>query len=153
MWTRHAQAGCSLWLSSTEKDSFEGWHDGYKRLEDEVKHRRLIELDKEACHLVVEDTLEMAAAHEVELFFHCAEHCQVEETAGGYLLSRDGITVTLKLPPNGNARAGARQPRADAGLGVAQLPPALADRDHRRRAKLAAATQLRTEIRIERPKT
>ena len=46
MWLRHARSACSLWLSSTEQDSFEGWHDGYMRLEDPVKHRRLIELDK-----------------------------------------------------------------------------------------------------------
>ena len=32
MWLRKARAGCSLWLSSAEQDSFEGWHDGYMRL-------------------------------------------------------------------------------------------------------------------------
>jgi hypothetical protein len=103
MWTRHARAGCSLWLSSTEKDSFEGWHDGYARLEDPVKHRRLIELDKEARHFLIEDSLEMAAEHEVELFFHCAEQCAVEETADGYALTRDGIRVELSLPPGGTS--------------------------------------------------
>ena len=101
MWTRHARVGCSLWLSSGDKDSFEGWHDGYKRLEDPVMHRRLIELDKEACHLLVEDTLEMGGEHEVELFFHCAEHCAVEETPEGYALTRDGIRVELALPHGG----------------------------------------------------
>ncbi len=50
MWLKKANAGCSLWLSSAEKDCFEGWHDGYRRLDDPVKHRRLIELDKRAPH-------------------------------------------------------------------------------------------------------
>jgi hypothetical protein len=101
MWLHHARIGCSLWLSSTEKDTFEGWHEGYARLADPVKHRRLIELDKEARHFLVEDSVEMAAEHEVELFFHCAEECEVDETADGYVLSRDGIAVRLALPQNG----------------------------------------------------
>jgi hypothetical protein len=96
---KHARAGCSLWLSSTEKDSFEGWHDGYSRLEDPVKHRRLIELDKRARRILVEDTLEMADEHEIELFFHCAEDCQVEAVEGGYLVGRDDVpAVKLLLP-------------------------------------------------------
>jgi len=101
MWTRHARVGCGLWLSSADRDSFEGWHDGYARLEDPVKHRRLIELDKEARHLVVEDRVEMAAEHDVELFFHCAEGCAVEETAEGYALARDGMRLEMKLPEGG----------------------------------------------------
>src|SRR6185503_12624960 len=55
----------------------------------------------EAHHLKVEDALEMTAEHEVELFFHCAEQCAVEETADGYALSRDGMRVELKLPAGG----------------------------------------------------
>src|SRR5690606_4806822 len=66
LWLRKARAGCSLWLSSAQKDTFEGWHDGYLRLPDPVKHRRLLELDKAARILVVEDTLEMSEAHDVE---------------------------------------------------------------------------------------
>ncbi|MEA3195206.1 MAG: hypothetical protein QOD26_3539 [Betaproteobacteria bacterium] len=99
MWMKHARAGCSLWLSSTEKDSFEGWHDGYTRLEDPVKHRRLIELDKRARRILVEDTIEAGDEHEVELFFHCAEDCQVEAVEGGYLIGRGDIpAVKLLLP-------------------------------------------------------
>jgi heparinase II/III-like protein len=103
MWVKHARAGCGLWLSSAEKDSFEGWHDGYTRLADPVKHRRLLELDKPARRLVIEDSLDMAAAHEVELAFHCAEQCRVTPTSGGYAVERDGITLLLLLPPNGTA--------------------------------------------------
>jgi hypothetical protein len=99
MWMRHARAGCSLWLSSTEKDSFEGWHDGYARLEDPVKHRRLVELDKRARTILVEDTIEAADEHEIELFFHCAEDCQIEAVEGGYLVGRDDVpAVKLLLP-------------------------------------------------------
>jgi hypothetical protein len=98
VWLAKARAGCSLWLSSAQKDSFEGWHDGYMRLEDPVKHRRLIELDKTARTLLVEDTLEMEEAHDVELLFHCSERCSVDACNGAYVLSRDGLSVTLTLP-------------------------------------------------------
>ena len=99
MWMKHARAGCSLWLSSTEKDSFEGWHDGYARLEDPVKHRRLIELDKKTRRILIEDTVEAEDEHEIELFFHCAEDCQVEAVPGGYRIGGDGVpAVQLLLP-------------------------------------------------------
>jgi len=104
MWLRHARAGCSLWLSSPEKDSFEGWHDGYLRLEDPVKHRRLVQLDKRARRVLIEDVLEMEDEHEVELFFHCSEACRVDPVPGGYVLERDGATVKLMLPASGEAR-------------------------------------------------
>jgi hypothetical protein len=98
MWLAKARAGCSLWLSSPEKDSFEGWHDGYMRLEDPVKHRRLIELDKRARRVLIEDTLEMGEEHEVELLFHCSERCTVDPVPGGYLISQGGIALKLALP-------------------------------------------------------
>jgi len=99
MWTRHARVGCGLWLSSTDKDTFEGWHDGYLRLEDPVKHRRLIELDKRSRRIVVEDTVEAQYEHEVELFFHCAEDCQVEAVEGGYLIGRGNVAAVKLLLP------------------------------------------------------
>jgi hypothetical protein len=101
LWLQKARAGCGLWLSSSEKDSFEGWHDGYMRLEDPVKHRRLIELDKGARRLLIEDSLEMGEEHEVELFFHCAEDCRVDAAGEGYRLERDGIALRLQLPGGG----------------------------------------------------
>jgi hypothetical protein len=106
MWTRHARSGCSLWLSSADKDSFEGWHDGYMRLEDPVKHRRLIELDKKARRLRIEDTLEMVEEHEVELLFHCAEDCQVDAVPEGYRVGRDDAAAAkLVLPAIASAQA------------------------------------------------
>jgi hypothetical protein len=98
MWLRKARAGCSLWLSSTDQDSFEGWHDGYMRLEDPVKHRRLIQLHKKARCVILEDTLEMEDEHDVELFFHCAEHCRLEAVEGGYLVSQGERSLRIRLP-------------------------------------------------------
>jgi hypothetical protein len=68
------------------------------RLPDPVKHRRLIELDKTARRLVIEDTLEMGEEHEVELLFHFSERCRVEATPAGYVVSQPGGSIRLTLP-------------------------------------------------------
>jgi hypothetical protein len=99
-----ARSGCSLWLSSAQKDTLEAWHDGYLYLDDPVKHRRLIELDKAARRVVVEDTLEMDEDHEVELFFHCHERCNVQPVDGGFLIVHGAEELRLQLPPVGEPR-------------------------------------------------
>src|SRR5688572_13117615 len=101
-WRKKARAGCSLWLSSPEKDSFEAWHDAYLRLDDPVKHRRLIELDKAARRVLIEDTLEMGEEHDVELFFHFSERCKVDPCPGGFVVTHDGISLTILLPEGGS---------------------------------------------------
>ena len=91
-----------MWLSSPEKDSFEAWHDAYLRLDDPVKHRRLIELDKPARRVLIEDTLEMGEEHDVELYFHFSEHCRVDPCPGGFVINHDGVSITLLLPEGGS---------------------------------------------------
>src|ERR671936_376617 len=149
MWVKHARAGCGLWLSSAEKDTFEGWHDGYMRLADPVKHRRLLELDKRARRLVIEDSLTMAEEHEVELFFHCAEDCRVDAVAEGYLVERDGIRLHLALPAGGSTEIyrGSLSPLCGwISRGFDRRAPTSTIVW---RAKLASPTLLRTEIAIQ----
>jgi hypothetical protein len=98
MWLRKAPAGCNLWRTSVERDVFEGWHGGYAGLADPVMHRRRIALEKRARRVVVEDTLQMAGTHDVELFFHCSECCRVSPISGGYALVQSGRTLRIKLP-------------------------------------------------------
>ena len=45
----------------------------------------------------------MRGAHDIELFFHCAEQCAVEPMTGGFLISRDGVQLKLVLPPSGDS--------------------------------------------------
>jgi hypothetical protein len=149
MWVKHARAGCGMWLSSAEKDTFEGWHDGYLRLPDPVKHRRLLQLDKRARRLVIEDSLAMAEEHEVELLFHWAEDCRVDAVADGFLIERDGITLRLALPAGGVAEIyrGSLAPLSGwISRGYDRRAPT---RTIVWRAKLAAQTLLRTEIAIQ----
>ena len=98
MWLRKANAAGRLCLSGAECDVFEGWHDGYRRLADPVLHWRRITLYKTLRCIVIEDTLEMSRAHEVELFFHCSEHCRVTQESGGYRLARRQRVLHLTLP-------------------------------------------------------
>ena len=104
LWLKRANAGCSLWLSSAHKDCLEAWHDGYVRLDDPVKHRRLIELDKAARRVRIEDTLQMEEDHEIELFFHCHELCQVQPIDHGFVIRRGEQSITLSLPQADKAR-------------------------------------------------
>ncbi len=146
LWLRHARAGCSLWLSTAEKDCFEGWHDGYARLAQPVKHRRLVELDKRNRRLVVEDHLDMAGEHEVELFFHCAEACSVDAIAGGFVVSRDGVQVKLVLPPCGDSSVHKGSTKPILGWVSRAFDRRVATHTLVWRARLAGPTELRTEL-------
>jgi len=150
MWLAKANAGCSLWLSSADKDCFEGWHDGYRRLDDQVKHRRLIELDKRARRIVVEDTLEMAEDHEVELFFHCHEESEVRAAGEGFVVRRGNAVVRLSLPKAAASAVqiyrGSLAPMAgwvSRAFDCRQPAPSIAWR-----ARLTGTSVLRTEILI-----
>lgn len=105
MWLGKADARCTLWRPSDESDIFEGCHDGYLRLADPVMHRRRITLHKAARRVVIEDILQMAGVHDIELFFHCSERCQVDPAPEGYTLRQTGRTLLLQLPQHGEASA------------------------------------------------
>jgi hypothetical protein len=98
MWLRKAHARCTAWRSSDERDVLEGWHDGYTRLSDPVVHRRRLSLEKATRRVLIEDALQMSAVHEIELFFHCSERCQVDPASDGYTVSQGGKTLFLRLP-------------------------------------------------------
>jgi hypothetical protein len=68
------------------------------QLPDPVTHRRRITFEKRGRRVIIEDTLLMSGVHDIELFFHCSESCQVDHAADGYRLSHEGPTIFLKLP-------------------------------------------------------
>jgi len=103
MWLRKANSGCAAWLSDAREDRFEGWHDGYARLEDPVMHSRTIHFDKRARLFVIEDALSMRGEHEVELFFHFDERCRVALDEDGCIAERDHLRLGLKLPERADA--------------------------------------------------
>lgn len=98
LWLRKAGAFRSVWQSDSDREVFEGWHDGYASRPDPVIHRRRITLEKSARRVIIEDRLEMAGTHSVELFFHCDERCRVEPSESGYRIARDGRAIVIRLP-------------------------------------------------------
>jgi heparinase II/III-like protein len=151
LWLKKANAGCSVWLSSAEKDCFEGWQDGYTRLADPVRHRRRIELDKAARRIVLEDTLDMAEDHEVELFFHCHEESRVVPAAEGFVVRRGEVALRLALPQAPGAKVelyrGSLAPMSgwvSRAFDSRQPAPTIAWR-----ARLTGPSVLRTEILVQ----
>ncbi len=148
MWLKKARAGCSQWSSTAEEDLFEGWQNGFMRLPDPVMHRRRITLDKAARRVIIEDSLQMAGEHDIDLFFHCSERCKADPLADGFVLRQGGRTISLKLPQTEGATARVYQGSTEPILGWVsrrfdqKLPaPTIAWR-----ARLAHNVVLRTEI-------
>jgi hypothetical protein len=107
--------GTFLWREATDcrlehfedTDEFvalRGSHDGYRRLSDPVIHRRGLRLFKKARMLVITDGLECHRAHDVELFFHFSEKCQLRQVGTGSFEAsnrnkRISIRVDSRLKP------------------------------------------------------
>jgi hypothetical protein len=51
-----------------------------------------------ARRVVIEDTLQMAGEHDIELFFHCSERCRVEPLPHGYAIRQEGRMLAIRLP-------------------------------------------------------
>jgi hypothetical protein len=148
MWLAKANAGCRSWHNTPDLDVFEGWHDGYMNLADPVMHSRRISLDKASGRIVIEDRLRMAGSHEVELFFHCSEHCRVEPDGAAHAIRHNGRTVHLRLPELPGAAVSLHQGSVDPVAGwisrrfdQRQPSPTL-----HWRARLSGTTVLRSEI-------
>jgi hypothetical protein len=82
-----------------------GSHDGYRRLPDPVIHRRSLRLFKASGTLIIGDRLQCQVTHDVELFFHFSEKCQVRQVGPGSFeaLNRNkriSIRVDSRLKPD-----------------------------------------------------
>jgi hypothetical protein len=104
-------------------------------------------LDKPGRRIAIEDRLETEGVHDVELLFHCSEHCRVRQVGGGIEIANGPVVVLLRLPQRSGAAVelhcgdpdgcfGWRSPR----FGVVLPAPTI-----RWHARLGAAT-LCTEI-------
>lgn len=98
MWLKHARAWCERWESDAGRDFFVGAHDGYRRLQDPVLHRRTLEFDKAACVLRVVDTLECKGEHQVELFWHFAETCRIQVSGNEISAACEGVALQIAMP-------------------------------------------------------
>jgi len=88
------------WTSTPAVDVLEAEHDGYRRLPRPVMHRRRIVFDKHGPSWDIEDVVEGAGEHLVELFFHPAV---VPEFEGGTVRLTAPRGDLLLVPPRGMA--------------------------------------------------
>ncbi|MFH2055674.1 MAG: alginate lyase family protein [bacterium] len=84
-----ATARVSLWQQSETADLAVAEHDGYRRLDDPVRHRRALYLDRKAQILLIKDELRGDAEHQVEINFH---------TGDLQLTPLDSRNLLLRLP-------------------------------------------------------
>jgi hypothetical protein len=87
LWGARAESRCVAFAPSARGGEVTAEHDGYRRLDDPVVHRRRLRLDGRT--LEIHDALEAAGPHAVALYFHLAE--DTEATVAG---SR----VEIRLP-------------------------------------------------------
>jgi Heparinase II/III-like protein len=81
-----------------------GSHDGYRRLPDPVIHTRSLRLFKRSRTLAITDHLGCQGPHDIELFFHFSEKCQVRQVGPGSFEAsnsnkRLAIRVDSRLKP------------------------------------------------------
>lgn len=98
LWGARANARCLTWEPRDNGGRVSGEHDGYTRLEDSVLHRRTLDLDGEFGLLTIQDDIEAQGQHEVAIFFHLAEDCEIREVgAHRYKITVHENTVVLQL--------------------------------------------------------
>jgi len=75
-----------------------GRHDGYRRLHDPVTHKRMLDLDGR--DLVIRDDIRARRKHDIEVFFHLAEHCTVNKVMQNcYLVEVGPGKLYIELDP------------------------------------------------------
>lgn len=79
LWRQVANCHVQHHASQATYMEVEGIHDGYRRLSDPVMHRRAVRVCRATSHVRVMDRLECCRAHEIELFFHFHDQCDVRQ--------------------------------------------------------------------------
>jgi uncharacterized heparinase superfamily protein len=73
LWGQRAHSRCVAWEPAADGGRVSGEHDGYERLPDPVRHRRILELGGSPPILTITDEIVAKGAHDVEVAFHLAE--------------------------------------------------------------------------------
>jgi hypothetical protein len=97
---RRARAHCLNWEPTGAGGKVAGEHDGYTYLKDPVTHRRTLELDGEDRKLIIRDDIIASSKHEIEISFHIAEYCKVNQVIENrYAIDVGPGTVTIEIDP------------------------------------------------------
>jgi Heparinase II/III-like protein/Heparinase II/III N-terminus len=85
------------WETNDEFDEVVAEHNGYRRLDKPVTHRRSIRFDKSARYWLIEDSFSGAGAHDFAFRFHCAPRIDVQVSPDGNLQLCDKINGACLL--------------------------------------------------------
>ena len=95
---------CLAFELGEDRERIVAEHDGYRRLEDPVVHRREIVYDRSARLVRVTDRLHCAATHHIEIFWHLAKECVVRLDGDSATVTRDAVELVLRWPEPLTAR-------------------------------------------------
>jgi hypothetical protein len=99
LWLAHAPVRVLEFSSTAQSDRLVAEHDGYRRLRDPVTHRRELSLDHATSAVTVVDEIFCRGSHAVEMFWHCAESCEVTLAGSRATVRRGGVRLEMQLPP------------------------------------------------------
>jgi hypothetical protein len=100
LWLRHAKTRCLSFAVSENTQRIVAEHDGYRRLQDPVTHRRAIDYDAASMRLNVTDYLECSGNHRVEVFWHFAPDCTLSLEGTVATVDSAAARVRMRLPSN-----------------------------------------------------
>jgi len=95
MWVNKANAKAIKFNFGKDEDTFEGQHDGYRRLRDPAVHRRKIIFNKREKIFYITDTIYCKKEHYVERFWHFNENCQVETNGNSIFAKNNNLMVKM----------------------------------------------------------
>lgn len=71
------KSACTRWSAADDEDLFDGRHDGFRRLGDDIVHRRAVHFVR-GQYWVIIDFLSGRGVHAVESLFHCPDDIRIE---------------------------------------------------------------------------
>jgi len=149
LWRHIARSHAEHVENSNEFVGVKGFHDGYQRLPDPVIHRRDMRLYKKTRMLVITDFIECKGSHDVEIFFHFSEQCEVRQNAPDSFTALNGdrrLRVRLDSRFESKLYRGSEEPIAgwvSRTFGVKEPSFTIAAR-----TKINGSTQFMSEIKL-----
>ena len=98
LWLQHPEAAVDEFVCSPGLQLLVAHHNGYRRLNDPVIHRRTLRYDTSGATLAITDELLCSGAHGAEIFWHFAPECQVTCEHRRIAAERDGLALELEAP-------------------------------------------------------
>lgn len=104
LWTRHAIVRCLAFELGGDLERIIAEHDGYRRLQDAIVHRREIAYERGARLVRVTDHIHCTSVHHIEIFWHFASECLVMLDGDTATATYDGVELVLRWPAPLTAR-------------------------------------------------